>query len=648
MGSIWDLFVKLGIDTKQFQEGVEGAEGKASAAGKSIVGSLSAVGGAVVTGALAAAGAGVVALGGFLATSTKAAADAEGIQAQLVAVLRSTGGVAGVTAQQVNALATSFGKTTKFEDDAIVAGENLLLTFTSIGKDVFPLATQTMLDMSQALGQDMKSSAVQLGKALNNPIDGISALSRVGVAFTDQQKKQIEAMQKAGNIAGAQAIILKELQTEFGGAAEAAGNTFSGSLVILKNTFGNLQETIGGAILPLLGSLAATMSEKLADPAVQAAVEGIADAVFTFASNVIDGIPQVITWFQQVGTWLSENEGVIVGVFAALGAAVVAWAGTTIAAMAPVIASMLPVIAVMAAIGVAAYALYEAWTNNWGGIRETVATITAWIQQTVGQFLSTIQNWWAENGASILAAVNSAWGTVQSVISSVASTIQSLVGAFLAAVQNFWDQNGAAILAAATTAWNAILAIVETVTNVIKSVVAAFRSAFEGDWRGFGEHLREAWDTAWNAIKGAVEMIWPVIKGFIINAGTSIITWFQTQDWGAIGRNIIEGIGNGIRNAIGWLADQARAAAQAALDAAKGFLGIQSPSKAFMAVGQNMMLGMAVGIEQASGAPQKAVTQAAANSYSRVTNINVSPHYYKGDEPSLSQELSMIAALAAY
>jgi len=648
MGSIWDLFVKLGIDTKQFQEGVEGAEGKAASAGKSIVGSLSAVGGAVVTGALTAAGAGVVALGGFLATSTKAAADAEGIQAQLVAVLRSTGGVAGVTAQQVNALATSFGGTTKFEDDAIVAGESLLLTFTSIGKDVFPLATQTMLDMSQALGQDMKSSAVQLGKALNNPIDGISALSRVGVAFTDQQKKQIEAMQKAGNIAGAQAIILKELQTEFGGAAEAAGSTFAGSLVILQNQFGNIQETIGGALLPVLGVLATTMSEKLADPAVQAAISNIADGIFRFAMNVIDGIPQVIAWFQQVSTWLSENQGVIVGVFAALGTAVVAWAGTTVAAMAPVIVSMLPVIAVMAAIGVAAYALYEAWKSNWGGIRETVAAVTAWIQQTVGQFLSTIQNWWAANGESILAAVNSAWNTVQSVIATVAGYIQGLVGAFLAAVQSFWDQNGAAILAAATTAWNAIQAIIQTVTSVISSVVAAFRSAFEGDWYGFGQHLREAWDTAWNAIKSAVEMIWPAIKGFIVNAGTSIITWFQTQDWAAIGRNIIEGIGNGIKNAVGWLADQARQAANAALQAAKGFLGIQSPSKAFMQVGQNMMLGMAVGIEQASGAPANAAVQAASNTYSRVTNINVSPHYYRGDEPSLSQELSMITALAAY
>ena len=64
-----------------------------------------------------------------------------------------------------------------------------MLTFTGVGKDVFPQAIQTVLDMSQALGQDLKSSTVQLGKALNSPIDGITALSRVGVSFTDAQKK---------------------------------------------------------------------------------------------------------------------------------------------------------------------------------------------------------------------------------------------------------------------------------------------------------------------------------------------------------------------------------------------------------------------------------------------------------------------------
>jgi phage-related minor tail protein len=151
------------------------------------------------------------------------ASSAQEVQAQLAAVLQSTGGAAGVTADMANDLANSLSGVTKFEDDTILSGENMLLTFTNIGKGRLPMATEAMLNMSQATGQDLQSSAVQLGKALNDPVAGISSLTRVGVTFTAQQKEQIAAMVEAGDVAGAQTLILQELQREFGGAAKAAG-----------------------------------------------------------------------------------------------------------------------------------------------------------------------------------------------------------------------------------------------------------------------------------------------------------------------------------------------------------------------------------------------------------------------------------------
>src|SRR3954454_24978141 len=124
-------------------------------------------------------------------------ADSQKVAAQTAAVLKSTKGAANVTAGQVDKLATSLMNKSGVDDEAIKSGENLLLTFTNIrngvGKNnkIFDNATGTLLDMSTALGQDTKSSAIQLGKALNNPIKGITALQRVGVSFTDGQKKQI-------------------------------------------------------------------------------------------------------------------------------------------------------------------------------------------------------------------------------------------------------------------------------------------------------------------------------------------------------------------------------------------------------------------------------------------------------------------------
>src|SRR6266568_6056794 len=140
--------------------------------------------------------------------------------AQTNKVLQSTHDASGMTATAVADLAGNLSHLTKFSDDTTQAAENMLLTFTNIGKKdgIFEQATKTTLDMSQALGQDTKNSAIQLGKALNDPIAGISALSRVGVTFDEQQKKLIKTYMAHNNIAMAQGVILKELQKEFGGS----------------------------------------------------------------------------------------------------------------------------------------------------------------------------------------------------------------------------------------------------------------------------------------------------------------------------------------------------------------------------------------------------------------------------------------------
>ena len=240
-----------------------------------VLGGLGRLAAGALTAGLTAAAAGFTVLGAGLVSSLNEAMKAEEVQAALGAVLQSTGGVAGVTAEMANELASSLQGVTRFSDEAVLGGENLLLTFTNIGKDIFPEATQTMLDMSQALGQDLKSSAIQLGKALQDPIDGVTALRRVGVNFTDAQEAMIKSLVESGDVMGAQTLILKELQTEFGGAAEAAGKTFAGQLDILKNKISDAQEKIGAQLIPVLIPLIGFLSD-LSDkylPQVIAAME---------------------------------------------------------------------------------------------------------------------------------------------------------------------------------------------------------------------------------------------------------------------------------------------------------------------------------------------------------------------------------------
>ncbi len=190
----------------------------------------------------------------FLGDAVGMAREAEKIQADLNATLESTKGVAGLTAEEINNMATALSQVTRFEDDSIVKGQAMLLTFTNIGKDVFPMATEAMLNMAEKFGS-MDSAAVQLGKALNDPISGVTALRRVGVQLTDEQEKQIKRFMEVGDVASAQKVILGELETEFGGLAREIGETSEGKLAILQNNLANTQEAIGAGLLPVIGQL---------------------------------------------------------------------------------------------------------------------------------------------------------------------------------------------------------------------------------------------------------------------------------------------------------------------------------------------------------------------------------------------------------
>ncbi|MCK4648707.1 phage tail length tape measure family protein [bacterium] len=185
----------------------------------------------------------------WLGESVKGAIDAEKAEKKLEVVLKSTAEAAGLTKDELVDMAKALQAVTTYEDDVIMGAEHLLLTFTNIGKEVFPEALETVLDMSQAMGTDLKGASIQLGKALQDPILGATALRRVGVNLSQSMMEQIKVFVESGNIMGAQKLILAELATEFGGTARAVTETFGGSLIQLKNTWRELQDEVGEAII---------------------------------------------------------------------------------------------------------------------------------------------------------------------------------------------------------------------------------------------------------------------------------------------------------------------------------------------------------------------------------------------------------------
>lgn len=198
-------------------------------------------------------------LGGQLVSAAEAFLESEVATAKLNAVLTSTGGIAGVTADEAQRLATELQHLTGTSDEEIINAQTLLLTFTKIGKDIFPQATEAALNLSTVFGQDLQSSAIQLGKALNDPIAGVGALRRVGVQLTDQQEEAIKAFVELGEVEKAQAVILQELQVQVGGAAVAFGETATGKIAIFSQSIDDMKERLGGALVegltPLIDQL---------------------------------------------------------------------------------------------------------------------------------------------------------------------------------------------------------------------------------------------------------------------------------------------------------------------------------------------------------------------------------------------------------
>jgi hypothetical protein len=206
----------------------------------------------------------LMAIGGL---SIKAFTEQEDAIAKMEAVIKSTGGVAGVTSKHITDLSSSLQETTTFADEVTTNAAALLLTFKGVrnemgeGNDVFDRTIRASQDLSALMGKDLNESVMMLGKALQDPETGLTKLTRAGVQFSDQQKDQIKTLAESGDILGAQKIMLAEIESQFGGTAEAMAQTAGGKLKQAFNDLGEAGEAIGAEIAPILADVAGFVAD---------------------------------------------------------------------------------------------------------------------------------------------------------------------------------------------------------------------------------------------------------------------------------------------------------------------------------------------------------------------------------------------------
>jgi hypothetical protein len=183
------------------------------------------------------------------------AMEAEKIMALTESTIKATGGAAGLTAGQIGQMAMRLSLLNAIDDETIQSAENLMLTFKKVKGDAFEPAMQAAIDLSVIMGTDLRSSTMMLGKALEDPVRGITALRRAGVSFTSEQQEVIKSLVETGQQAEAMSMILAEVNTQVGGAGAAAANTLSGQMEEVKIQFGNVAQMAGTLLIPAIGGV---------------------------------------------------------------------------------------------------------------------------------------------------------------------------------------------------------------------------------------------------------------------------------------------------------------------------------------------------------------------------------------------------------
>lgn len=226
---------------------------------QSALGRVLTSGTAVIAGVTAAI-AGVVAVSKDLISIYSVQEQAE---VRLEATLMATGSAIGMSSKELKDLASSFQEVTTYGDEAIIEVEKLFVASGSISRQALPRATEAVLDLAAAMGEDLNASAKRLAKALADPKSNLDSLKDANIQLSDAQKEEIKTLQEQGDLLGAQSIILEKVESSYGGIAKALADTDTGKLTQISNVWGDIKEGLGKGLLDSISPALDVLYDKL-------------------------------------------------------------------------------------------------------------------------------------------------------------------------------------------------------------------------------------------------------------------------------------------------------------------------------------------------------------------------------------------------
>lgn len=558
---------------------------------------------AVAGGLLAAAG-----IGSFLKDSIGEAREAQKVGALTESIIKSTGGAAKVTAEQVGDLASAISLKTGMDDEAIQSGANLLLTFKNVrnelgkGNKIFDRATQAATDLSAAGFGDMAGQSKMLGKALNDPIKGITALSRSGVTFSEGQKEQIKTLVESGKTLQAQKIILGEVESQVGGAA-AATATYGEKASV---AFGNIKEQVGTELLvPGVDALSKAFLGLV--PSITRGISAIKPAFAQAQAFLAPFIAQVQDFFNGSGksavagfaTTLGEvfKQNVLPVLQTAANTfqtvvlpavtSLVTYVGTSLLPVLSqvatiVISRVLPIVSSLAqffygTLYPAVVGVATAVARNLKPVfDQLVVTFQSKVLPTVDLLLANFQRYQP--------TIQRVIGVVVKVIGKVLEFAAAILGKVLPVAIRFQAFLISGLVRAMVKVVGGIASAVGAVIDFGRKIVGAVQKVAQFQ-RGVAEKVGKVVDL-FTKLPGK-------ITGAIGNAGTMLLD---------VGKNIMSGLISGIRSMASGLVTAIK---NSVTDKIPGFvkkaMGIKSPSRVMMRLGAFMMDGLILPFRKGEG-----------------------------------------------
>lgn len=220
---------------------------------------------------------------------------AEQEQAQLAAVLKSTGNAAGYSQERLNQMADAMQSSLGIAAGDVNSAQTVLLAFTNIVGDKLPAALQAAADHAARTGSTIQASAEIMGRALDVPSVGMASLQKQGFKFSESQIEVARELERTGKIAEAQQMVLDALNESYGGAAAAARDTFGGSLTALQNTINDLLTGDSGSMAQMKKSVE-DMNSALSDEQTRAAFQTVISWMTDLSTAVIRGTANLVAF----------------------------------------------------------------------------------------------------------------------------------------------------------------------------------------------------------------------------------------------------------------------------------------------------------------------------------------------------------------